>query len=70
MHKAAARRKLDQVDGCKAKEGQMLIPTIGFIAVPRILGIVSELRVGCRALFSVYQSIIVTVIFFSLRLTN
>ena len=42
----------------------MLIPRIVFIAVPRIMGIVSELRVGCRALFSVYESVIVTMNFF------
>jgi len=41
----------------------MLIRRIGFIAVSRIMGLVSEFRVGCTALFSVYQFILVTVTF-------
>jgi len=41
----------------------MLLPTIGFIALSRITGLVSELRVGCRALFSLYQSVLATVNF-------
>jgi hypothetical protein len=41
----------------------MLIPTVGFIALSRIVGIVSEPRVGCRALVSVYQSVLATVTF-------
>jgi len=48
----------------------MLVPTIGFIALSRITGLVSELRVGCTALFSVYQSVLATVNFHCLLLSE
>jgi hypothetical protein len=48
----------------------MLLPTVGFIALSRIVGIVSELRVGCRALFPIYQSVLATVTFHCALLIN
>ena len=48
----------------------MLVRRIGFIAVSRVMGLVSELRVGCTAVFSVYQSVLVTVTLQSEEITN